>query len=142
MFSFCAVMTDVNHAPLNGPPSPLLTSGISNSLIPILREPGMDVSISAGSPQGCLDTGLSDMESACWKTSAPPIQHVNLKCKSLKYHGIFKPRPLCNSCLPLKCLWSSVEPILSRKAARTETSQGYQSMKLKRNLHNNNLKVM
>ncbi len=52
MFSFCAVMTDVNYAPFNGPPSPLLTSGISHSLIPILRELGMDVSISAGSPQG------------------------------------------------------------------------------------------
>jgi hypothetical protein len=52
MFFLCAVMTDVNYAPLNGPPSPLLTSDISHSLIPILRELGMDVSISAGSPQG------------------------------------------------------------------------------------------
>jgi hypothetical protein len=73
MFSFCAVMTDVNYAPLNGSPSPLLTSGISHSLIPILRELEMDVSISAGSPEVGLDTGLSDMESACWKTSALPI---------------------------------------------------------------------
>ncbi len=50
VFYFCAMMTDVNHAVLNGPPSPLLTSDISHSLVPILREPGMDVSISAGRP--------------------------------------------------------------------------------------------
>jgi hypothetical protein len=77
MFSFCAVMTDVNYAPLNGPPSPLLTSGISHSLIPILRELGMDVSISAGSPQGwpwhwTVRHGICMLEDQC---------SSNLACK-------------------------------------------------------------
>jgi hypothetical protein len=89
-----------------------------------------------------LDTELSDMESASWKPSALPIQLVNLKCKSLKYHSIFKPRPLCNCCLPLKCLWSSVEPILSRKAARTETSRGIYIYEIAEKSPKNNLKVM
>jgi hypothetical protein len=45
MFSFCAVMTDVNYAPLNGPPSPLLTSGISQFLDPN----------SKGTRDGCIN---------------------------------------------------------------------------------------
>jgi hypothetical protein len=73
------VMTDVNHAVLNGPPSPLMTSDISHSLVPILREPGMDVSISSGRPsrlavpwQWMLRHGICMLEDQC---------SSNLECK-------------------------------------------------------------